>query len=255
MQNWAAVGRPKEGLRTPALLLDIDAVDRNLAKTAAFFRPLPCTLRPHVKTHKSPFIAHRQIRAGAIGITCAKLEDAKGFVNAGIDNVLVANEIPEGKMPDLLGLSRVAQVIACVDSFENASALSKLALKARTRMDVFVEVDVGLGRCGVAPGQPTLDFVRRLGLAAGAFLPRPQRLRGRGVPPGPRGETEGVPSAEPAARGYPHPAREEQFSRRDRERGRVEHARDHGTPRGDHGNPAWFLRHDGRLERQVRAAV
>jgi len=167
MQNWAAVGRSKVELRTPALLLDIDAVDRNIAKMAAFFRPRPCQLRPHVKTHKSPFIAHRQIRAGAIGITCAKLEDAKGFVNAGIDNVLIANEVPEDKMPDLIGLARVARVIACVDSFENASALSKLALKAKTRIDVLAEVDVGLGRCGVAPGQPALEFVQRISALRG----------------------------------------------------------------------------------------
>ncbi len=183
MQNWAAVGRAKEELRTPALLLDIDAVDRNIAKMAEFSRPLKCSLRPHVKTHKSPFIAHRQIRAGAIGITCAKLEDAKGFINAGIDNVLIANEIPEDKMPDLIGLAQVAHVITCVDSVENATALSKLALKAKMRMDVLVEVDAGLGRCGVAPGEATLEFVRRLaplrglsfrginGYEGGVFLP------------------------------------------------------------------------------------
>lgn len=183
MYESCAIGRPKTELRTPALLLDLDAVDRNISKMAGFFASRTCRLRPHTKTHKLPLIAHKQIRVGAIGVTCAKLEDAKGFVNSGIGSVLIANEVVADKLPELVGLSQIAEVISCVDAYDSASALSVLAQKARMKLDVLVEVDVGLGRCGVAPGKSTVDLVRRIsslkglrfrglnGYEGGVFIP------------------------------------------------------------------------------------
>jgi len=94
------IGRHKTEIDTPALLLYMDAAERNIAKMADFFSDKPCKLRPHIKTHKLPLIAHKQIDAGAIGITCAKLGEAKVFLESGIKNVLIANEIVgEKKIP------------------------------------------------------------------------------------------------------------------------------------------------------------
>ena len=87
------IGKHKTEIDTPALLLDMGAVERNIKKMADFFSDKPCKLRPHIKTHKLPLIAHKQIEAGAIGITCAKLGEAKIFLEAGIKDVLIANEI------------------------------------------------------------------------------------------------------------------------------------------------------------------
>lgn len=153
----------KYDLLTPCLLLDLDAVERNIQKMARFFRDRPCKLRPHTKTHKSPWIAHQQIRAGAIGITCAKLEDARSFIQAGVDHVLIANQLVGArKLRELTGLARLADIVVCVDNFENAEDLSAAAVQSGTRLKVLVETDVGLGRCGVPPGQPTLDLVCRI---------------------------------------------------------------------------------------------
>jgi D-serine deaminase-like pyridoxal phosphate-dependent protein len=79
MVNEAIIGRHKTEVDTPALLLDMGTVERNIGKMAAFFSTQPCKLRPHMKTHKLPIIAHRQLEAGAIGITCSKLGEAEIF--------------------------------------------------------------------------------------------------------------------------------------------------------------------------------
>ncbi|MFB3902681.1 MAG: DSD1 family PLP-dependent enzyme [Acidobacteriota bacterium] len=161
----------KNDLLTPCLLLDIDAVDRNIRKMAGFFANRPCKLRPHVKTHKSPWIAHRQVRAGAVGITCAKLEDARLFVEAGLDHVLIANEVVGArKIRELVGLAKLADIIVCVDQYENAVDLSEAAAQQGIRLKVLVEVDVGLGRCGVPSGQPAVDLVCRIGRLPGLFF-------------------------------------------------------------------------------------
>jgi len=157
------IGACKSELTTPCVLLDIDAVDRNIEKMARHFGPLDCSLRPHAKTHKLPFIAHKQIEAGAIGITCAKLQDAEGFAAAGVNNILIANEIvsPE-KIVQVVNLSQTADIIICIDNFQNATDLSASAIHSGTRLDVLVEVDVGLARCGLQPKGPTLEFVRKV---------------------------------------------------------------------------------------------
>jgi D-serine deaminase-like pyridoxal phosphate-dependent protein len=87
------IGRHKTEVDTPALLLYMDELERNIKTMAAYFADKTCKLRPHMKTHKLPLISHKQIEAGAIGITCAKLGEAKIFLEAGIKHVLIANEI------------------------------------------------------------------------------------------------------------------------------------------------------------------
>ena len=163
MASENLIGKHKSALRTPCLLLDLDAVDRNIRKMADAFDSSPCKLRPHAKTHKLPLIAHKQIAAGAIGITCAKLQDAKAFVAAGIDNILIANQIvTREKIEELVGLLELANVMVCVDNEENARSLSRQAQARGRRLDVLVEVNVGLNRCGVPPGEPALAFLRQI---------------------------------------------------------------------------------------------
>lgn len=157
------VGRHKTELPTPCLLLYTDVLDRNIRRMADIFAGRKCKLRPHAKTHKLPMIAHKQIEAGAIGITCAKLEDAKLFVDAGIDNVLIANEIvAPDKIREAVGLSRFASLMVCVDDYRNAENISEIALGMGAVMDVLIEVDVGLKRCGTQPGKPTLELLQRI---------------------------------------------------------------------------------------------
>jgi len=154
------IGRSKMELPTPALLLDLDLAENNIDRLAERFRDRACRLRPHAKTHKLPYLAHYQVKAGAIGITCAKLEDAIGFIHSGIENVLIAHQIVDpNKIRLAVGLLNQANLTLCVDSQENAETISQMAEQYGVRQPVLVEVDIGLGRSGVAPGRKTLDFV------------------------------------------------------------------------------------------------
>lgn len=156
------IGRSKLELPTPALLLDLDLAEKNINRLAERFRDRACQLRPHAKTHKLPYIAHYQVKAGAIGITCAKLEDAIGFIHSGIENVLIAHQIVDpNKIRMAVGLLELADLTLCVDSEENAKTISQIAEQHGVRQPVLVEVDIGLGRSGVAPGRQALDFFRR----------------------------------------------------------------------------------------------
>jgi D-serine deaminase-like pyridoxal phosphate-dependent protein len=157
------IGRHKSEIDTPALLLDMDAVERNIAKMADFFSDKECKLRPHMKTHKLPLIAHKQIEAGAIGITCAKLGEAKIFFESGLRNILIANEIVgEKKIRRLVNLSGYGNLIVCVDHFENARDISAAAGRMARKVNILVDVNVGLNRCGVRPGKPALELVQRI---------------------------------------------------------------------------------------------
>ena len=157
------IGRHKTEIDTPALLLDMAAVERNIEKMAAYFSDKACKLRPHIKTHKLPLIAHRQIAAGAIGITCAKLGEAEIFLEAGIKDVLIANEIVgRVKIQRLVNLSRYGNLIVCIDNDDNAKDISEAAGKIGRKIQVLVEVNVGIDRCGVMPGKAALELVRKI---------------------------------------------------------------------------------------------
>jgi len=157
------IGLEKDQLPTPSLLLDLDAVQANIKKMADFFLGRPCKLRPHAKTHKLPQIARWQIEAGAVGITCAKAQDAVAFAKAGIDRILIANQVvDEEKIRELVGLWDLAEITFCVDNLENAGLISAIAGRRGIEAGVLVEIDIGLNRCGLAPGKPALEFVRKL---------------------------------------------------------------------------------------------
>jgi D-serine deaminase-like pyridoxal phosphate-dependent protein len=156
-------GTPKEDLDTPALLLDLDAVEDNIEKMAAFFRGGTVRLRPHVKTHKTVVFAHKQIAAGAIGMTCAKVGEAEVLVAGGIRDVLIANQVVgRRKLERLTGLVRHADVKVAVDDRRNVVELGRVAREAGVTIGVLLEVDVGMLRCGVVPGAPAVALARQV---------------------------------------------------------------------------------------------
>jgi len=148
-------------LETPALLVDLDVMESNLQRMAAFFRTVPAKLRPHFKNHKCLELASRQLKAGAIGITCATLREAECLVESGAGPVLLANEIVDpGKVRRFAELSQRSEVIVCVDNEKIADELAAAARNRDTQIHVLVDVDTGLRRCGVQPGEPAVRLAR-----------------------------------------------------------------------------------------------
>jgi D-serine deaminase-like pyridoxal phosphate-dependent protein len=147
---------------TPALVLDIAALDRNIARMAAFFAAGPCRLRPHFKAHKTPEIAKRQLAAGSCsGLTCATVGEAEIAADFCAD-ILLANEIvaPE-KCARVADLATRVRVTAAVDSLAGLEALSRAARAGGVRIGVLVDLNVGQGRCGVEPGEAALTLARQ----------------------------------------------------------------------------------------------
>jgi D-serine deaminase-like pyridoxal phosphate-dependent protein len=162
------IGKPISQVDTPSLLLDLDALRANIDRLAAYFKDRHCRLRPHFKSHKCTAIAKLQMQAGAVGITCAKLGEAEVLADAGIRNILIANQIVGPlKIARLVDLAKRAEPIVAVDSTENVRMLSDFAIKANVTIGVLVEVDIGMNRCGVKPGAPTLELARIVSASPG----------------------------------------------------------------------------------------
>lgn len=148
-------------IETPALLVDLDRMEANLERMAAFFRSTPAKLRPHFKNHKCLALADRQLKAGAIGITCATLREAESLVQHGIRSILLANEVVDPvKFKHVVELARQADIMVCVDDEKVASDMARAGRNAGVRLSVLVDVDVGLHRCGVKPIEPAVRLVR-----------------------------------------------------------------------------------------------
>jgi D-serine deaminase-like pyridoxal phosphate-dependent protein len=143
------------GLPSPALVVDLAAFEANVAAADGLLRGSSKRLRPHVKTHRTPALARRQLTAATVGITCATVGEAEEMVAAGVDDVLVANEVVRpDKLARLAALAGQARVAVVVDSAMGALALGGAARAVAAEMRVLIDVDVGLGRCGVAgPGE------------------------------------------------------------------------------------------------------
>ena len=157
------IGLPLDQLDTPSLLLDRDACARNLRRMANFFVDRPASLRPHFKNHKCVTLARLQLEAGAVGMTCAKLGEAEVLVEHGFRDVLVANQVVgEPKMRRLAALARRAEIGVAVDHPEQVEAISAAAVAAGSVVGLLVEVDIGMGRCGVQPGEPAVELARRI---------------------------------------------------------------------------------------------
>ena len=153
------IGMPKTELDTPALLIDLDKMEANIQTMADYFTTVNASLRPHMKTHKTPIITHKQIAAGAIGVTCAKLGEAEAAIHAGIRDVLIANQVVGAqKIARLINLAKHSEIMVAVDSPQNVQAISEAAVAKGATIRMLVEVNIGMDRCGVEPGKPTLEL-------------------------------------------------------------------------------------------------
>jgi D-serine deaminase-like pyridoxal phosphate-dependent protein len=159
----ASVGIPLDEVDTPALVLDLDALERNIARMADAVKGNSVRLRPHAKSHKCAEIARRQIAAGAVGVCCQKVSEAEALVWSGVADVLVTNEIVgRQKVERLARLAREAKVAVLADDAGNVGDLDAAARAARVRLDVLVELNVGADRCGIAPGEPASRLAQRI---------------------------------------------------------------------------------------------
>lgn len=176
----ATVGMAIEDVDTPALLVDLDAFERNLKRMADAIEGSAARLRPHSKTHKCPVVALRQMAHGAVGVCCQKVGEAEAMVYGGVPDVLVSNQIVGApKLSRLAALARQAKVRVCADDAGNVADLDEAAANAGVVLDVLVEIDVGAERCGVMPGAPALDLAQTIDKAGNLSFGGLQAYHGR----------------------------------------------------------------------------
>jgi D-serine deaminase-like pyridoxal phosphate-dependent protein len=163
-QYGYAIGRRRDELVTPALVLDVDAAQRNIDHMAGSLREMgAAAIRPHYKTHKSPEIARRQVAAGAGGLSMATVWEAAVLASTGLDDLFVVNTVSHpDKIALLADLARDHTIHVAVDEAANASALSAAAVSAGSTLGVLVEVDTGMDRCGVDSAPDGLALARHV---------------------------------------------------------------------------------------------
>ncbi len=165
------VGLNKSEVDTPFLWVDLDALEENIAQLAAYFRENGVNWRPHIKGIKVPAIAHMLLRAGAIGLTCAKLGEAEVMAAAGVRDMLIANQIVgERKYARLASLCRTTDVKVAIDSTATLAGLNASALAHNVLIGVVIEVNTGMDRAGVQPGAATLALAEAIALYPGLQL-------------------------------------------------------------------------------------
>jgi D-serine deaminase-like pyridoxal phosphate-dependent protein len=165
------IGLSLAELDTPALLLDLDALERNIARMAGHFRSKGVDWRPHAKAFKCPAIAHQLRRAGAIGVTVAKVSEAEVMAAGGIDDILIAHlVVGPAKAARLAGLQRMADVKVTVDHPDQIPSLDEAARKAGVTIGVLVDVDLGMHRTGVADPHAALVLATRIADSPGLRL-------------------------------------------------------------------------------------
>ena len=148
-------------LETPALLIDLDRMERNLCRVAHYAKEHDLRLRPHTKTHKTPAIGRRQIELGAVGLTVAKVGEAEVMLQSGTPDLLVHYPIIGlSKLRRLMEVAAKTRVTVALDSLQAARQLADAARAARVSIGVLVEVDVGMHRCGVAPGEDLIALAQ-----------------------------------------------------------------------------------------------
>jgi 3-hydroxy-D-aspartate aldolase len=184
----ASPGIPLDEVDTPALVLDLDALDGNLLRMADAVKESGVRLRPHAKCHKCAEIARRQVGAGAVGVCSQKVSEAEALVRGGVADVLVTNEIVgRQKTERLARLAREAKVAVLADDAGNVADLDAAALAEGVRLDVLVEIDVGAHRCGIEPGVPAAELACSIAACRGlrfaglhAYHGSAQHVRGPG---------------------------------------------------------------------------
>jgi D-serine deaminase-like pyridoxal phosphate-dependent protein len=158
-------------LRTPAVLVDVNRVQANIARMQALARSHNRRLRPHAKTHKSPLVATWQLEAGAVGICCAKLGEAEVFADAGIPDIRIPYPVHPSNADRVVRLLDRVQLSIITDLTETAREWSAAMVTAGRTLDILVKVDVGFHRCGVDPHRSdAADFVAEVGTLPGLRL-------------------------------------------------------------------------------------
>ena len=175
----AEVGMSLAEVETPALIVDLDAVERNLKRLADALEGTGVVHRPHAKMHKCPILAQKQMENGAVGVCCQKVSEAEAMVEGGIDNSLVTNEIVDPrKIERLATLATRATISVCVDDPLNVPMLSDAAQKFGITLPVLVEIDVGAKRGGIAPGSDALKLAQAVDNAKGLSFAGLQAYQG-----------------------------------------------------------------------------
>jgi 3-hydroxy-D-aspartate aldolase len=154
-------------LNTPVLVLEVEALDRNIARMAQMAADHGVALRPHAKTHKSVDIARRQIAAGAVGVCCAKIGEAEALADGGIAGILITSPVAAPRAIDRLAAlaARASGLMAVVDH-PDVAALIQLALAAAdARLDVLIDIDPGIARTGVASAEAAVALARAIAAA------------------------------------------------------------------------------------------
>jgi D-serine deaminase-like pyridoxal phosphate-dependent protein len=172
-QRWTraqqGIGLGVDAIDTPSLVIDLDAMERNLQRMASFAQAHSLRLRPHAKTHKSVELAQQQMALGAVGVCVQKIDEALALSMAGVANVYISNEVIA--VPKLARLAEAVKTLAtrfaiAVDSALGierlAAALSQAGIHRPEAIDVFVEIDIGQGRCGVASSETAFLLVRHI---------------------------------------------------------------------------------------------
>lgn len=155
-------------LDTPAVLIDLDLLERNLRRAQDYLTSHGIKFRPHIKTHKIPQIARMQVEFGASGLTCAKIGEAEVMADAGIEDLFIAYPIwGEQKLERLMALAQRCRLTVAFDTPEVAEGIARAAQKSGQEIRALVEIDTGTGRCGVAPGEQMLSLCRKVEDLAG----------------------------------------------------------------------------------------
>ncbi|MFM9115546.1 MAG: DSD1 family PLP-dependent enzyme [Planctomycetota bacterium] len=156
---------------TPALLIDLHALERNIQRLRDFCQQYGANWRPHAKSYKSSWLARRVVEAGAIGVTCAKLGEAELYAAAGIHDLLITCPlVGPHKMTRLVALAQRARPIAVVDHPQQVNAISQAAEAAHVSIRLLIEIDIGMQRCGVAPGAAAVELARFIQQSPGVEL-------------------------------------------------------------------------------------
>lgn len=164
----ALIGQGTDAIATPALVVDLDAANRNMQRMIEFTTKHHLRLRPHAKMHKSSDFARLQLQAGAVGMCTQTVAEAEALAAGGINDIFISNEVlAVSKLRRVAALAhqlkaRGGQLAIAVDSAEGVQRLAQAMMLTHAVIDVFIEVDVGQGRCGVPPGQPVVELARLL---------------------------------------------------------------------------------------------
>ena len=171
----ALIGQGVDAIDTPALVVDLDAANRNLQRMSAFASRYGLRLRPHAKMHKSAQFAHLQLQAGAVGLCVQTVGEAEALAAGGVNDIFITNELlAVGKLRRVAALAhqlatRGGQLAIAVDSSEGIQRLAQAMRLTRAVIDVFIEIDIGQGRCGVPPGDAAVALARQLSDASSSL--------------------------------------------------------------------------------------